>query len=210
MTQMAKHEELPIPIHNTLDAVYGDSSQLDEAQLRFHQLKSKFQQVGHPPHLFARSSGRVNLIGEHIDYERYSMLPMAIRQDTVVAIRKHDDGDAAKVLRIANVNDKYQICTYPADPTQEIDLKNHIGALFHLWLTKPYAADSTPGQDDCADEKPSVKIPEIAGKVESGIRSPGLQCMSPDYDTKEIKNIYVDWIKQVFHLSGVIVTIFVT
>nr|XP_028964474.1 galactokinase-like isoform X4 [Malus domestica] len=138
MTQMAKHEELPIPIHNTLDAVYGDSSQLDEAQLRFHQLKSKFQQVGHPPHLFARSSGRVNLIGEHIDYERYSMLPMAIRQDTVVAIRKHDDGDAAKVLRIANVNDKYQICTYPADPTQEIDLKNHIGALFHLWKVMVY------------------------------------------------------------------------
>ncbi|KAM0984737.1 hypothetical protein ACFX2I_012022 [Malus domestica] len=126
MVQMAKHEELPIPIHDTLDAVYGNSSQLDEAQLRFNRLKSKFQQVfGHPPQLFARSPGRVNLVGEHIDYEGYSVLPMAIRQDTIVAIRKHDDGDAEKVLRIANVNDKYQICTYPADPTQEIDLKNH-------------------------------------------------------------------------------------
>ncbi|KAM1723392.1 hypothetical protein COP2_022277 [Malus domestica] len=125
MAQMANHEELPIPIHDTLDAVYGDSSQLDEARLRFHRLKSKFQQVfGHPPQLFARSPGRVNLIGEHIDYEGYSVLPMAIRQDTIVAIRKRDDGDTEKVLRIANVNDKYQICTYPADPTQEIDLKN--------------------------------------------------------------------------------------
>lgn len=64
--------------------------------------------------------------------------------------------------------------------------------LFLSQLTKPYAADSTPGHDDCADEKPSVKLPEIAGKVQSGIRSPGLRCMSPDYDTKEIKNIYVD------------------
>lgn len=61
-------------------------------------------------------AGRVNLIGEHIDYEGYSVLPMAIRQDTVVAIRKRDDGE--KLLRIANVNDKYPMCTYPADPDQ--------------------------------------------------------------------------------------------
>lgn len=61
-------------------------------------------------------AGRVNLIGEHIDYEGYSVLPMAIRQDTIVAIRKND---AEKVLKIANVNgEKYSLCTYPADPLQ--------------------------------------------------------------------------------------------
>lgn len=61
-------------------------------------------------------AGRVNLIGEHIDYEGYSVLPMAIRQDTIVAIRKNE---GQKVLRIANVNDqKYALCTYPADPNQ--------------------------------------------------------------------------------------------
>lgn len=59
--------------------------------------------------------GRVNLIGEHIDYEGYSVLPMAIRQDTIIAIRKCED---QKQLRIANVNDKYTMCTYPADPDQ--------------------------------------------------------------------------------------------
>lgn len=63
------------------------------------------------------STGRVNLIGEHIDYEGYSVLPMAIRQDTIIAIRKNVGG-SEKVLRIANVNDKYQLCTYPADPEQ--------------------------------------------------------------------------------------------
>jgi galactokinase len=57
----------------------------------------------------------VNLIGEHIDYEGYSVLPMAIRQDTIIAIRKNE---SEKVLRIANVNDKYSMCTYPADPLQ--------------------------------------------------------------------------------------------
>ena len=68
---------------------------------------------------YGKFIGRVNLIGEHIDYEGYSVLPMAIRQDTIVAIRRHDDdGESEKLLRIANVNDKYQMCTYPADPNQ--------------------------------------------------------------------------------------------
>ena len=57
----------------------------------------------------------MNLIGEHIDYEGYSVLPMAIRQDTIIAIRKNN---AEKVLRIANVNGKYTQCDYPADPNQ--------------------------------------------------------------------------------------------
>ncbi|KAI5579480.1 hypothetical protein POPTR_008G102800v4 [Populus trichocarpa] len=120
---MAKHEETPIPCFSSLEAVYGDGSQLEEAKLRFDHLNSKFLQVfGHPPDVFARSPGRVNLIGEHIDYEGYSVLPMAIRQDTVIAIRKNH---VQKVLRIANVNDKYTECTYPVDPNQAIDLKNH-------------------------------------------------------------------------------------
>ncbi|KAF4403443.1 hypothetical protein G4B88_008089 [Cannabis sativa] len=123
---MAKHEELPIPVYSSLEPVYGDGSQLEEAQLRFDQFKAKFLEIfGHPPHVFARSPGRVNLIGEHIDYEGYSVLPMAIRQDTIIAIRRRDASDTEKILRIANVNDKYQLCTYPADPNQEIDLKNH-------------------------------------------------------------------------------------
>ncbi|KAI4338565.1 hypothetical protein MLD38_023609 [Melastoma candidum] len=123
---MAKHEELPIPVFSSLEPVYGDGSQLEEAQLRFDRLKAKFQQFfGHAPDLFARSPGRVNLIGEHIDYEGYSVLPMAIRQDTIVAIRKRDVGEGDNVLRIANVNEKYSTCTYPANPEQDIDLKNH-------------------------------------------------------------------------------------
>ncbi|CAA0824122.1 Galactokinase [Striga hermonthica] len=121
---MARHEELPVPVFKSLEPVYGTGSQLEEAELRFNRLRSKFvEYFGHAPDIFARSPGRVNLIGEHIDYEGYSVLPMAIRQDTIVAIRKVK-GD--KVLKIANVDsEKYSLCTYPADPDQEIDLKNH-------------------------------------------------------------------------------------
>lgn len=62
------------------------------------------------------------MIGEHIDYEGYSVLPMAIRQDTIVAIRKNE---SEKLLRIANVNEsKYTMCTYPVDPVQVHLFKN--------------------------------------------------------------------------------------
>ncbi|XP_076922357.1 galactokinase-like [Bidens hawaiensis] len=124
---MAKnHEDLPVPVYSKLEEVYGDGSQLEEAQLRISVLNSKFQHLfGHLPQIYARAPGRVNLIGEHIDYEGYSVLPMAIRQDTIVAIRKRDTAESEKLLTIANVNDKYTVCTYPVDPDQEIDLKNH-------------------------------------------------------------------------------------
>ncbi|KAI3709529.1 hypothetical protein L2E82_39291 [Cichorium intybus] len=70
--------------------------------------------------------GRQNLIGVHIHYEGYSVLPMAIGQDTIVAIQKHDAGESEKLLRIANVIDKYTMCTYPVYPNQEIDLSSRI------------------------------------------------------------------------------------
>lgn len=55
---MAKHEELPIPVLSSLKSVYGEGSQLEEAQLRFDKVESKFLEVfGHVPDVYARSPG---------------------------------------------------------------------------------------------------------------------------------------------------------
>eukprot|EP01091_Cochliopodium_minus_P006093 TRINITY_DN15973_c0_g1_i1.p1 TRINITY_DN15973_c0_g1~~TRINITY_DN15973_c0_g1_i1.p1 ORF type:complete len:469 (-),score=114.37 TRINITY_DN15973_c0_g1_i1:40-1362(-) len=50
-------------------------------------MRKRFQEIyGYPPTFFVRSPGRVNLIGEHVDYSDYPVLPMAIEQDTVIAV----------------------------------------------------------------------------------------------------------------------------
>ena len=60
---MAKQEEVSVPIFSSLEPVYGEGSQLDEAKTRFDVLKSKFNQVfDASPQLFARSPGNNEIL----------------------------------------------------------------------------------------------------------------------------------------------------
>jgi len=70
-------------------------------QSRLEQLKTSFENTyGHPPDAIVRAPGRVNLIGEHIDYEGFSVLPMAIEQDILIAISPNQ----LKKLVISNID----------------------------------------------------------------------------------------------------------
>ena len=62
-----------IPVFGNVKDVYGpETSDVEE---RYAKLAAAFTQThGEKPDLLARSPGRVNLIGEHIDYEGYSCL----------------------------------------------------------------------------------------------------------------------------------------
>lgn len=96
----------------------------EEAIARLRNIYDEFQKgFNAPPKVFARAPGRVNLIGEHIDYEGYGVLPMAIVLDTVVAIRQNPD---RQVITLRNTNsDAYGELTFPICPDQTVDPDKH-------------------------------------------------------------------------------------
>eukprot|EP00798_Chlamydomonas_sp_ICE-L_P022440 gene22440-29553_t len=118
-----------VPEYTNLDSSYEQPAAVAD---RFSQLRDAFtKRFGDAPELISRAPGRVNLIGEHIDYEGYGVLPMAIKQDTVVAIRK-----GGTKLTISNMSDEYPVVEYDTDPKQEVDLSNRTWATYFLCAYK--------------------------------------------------------------------------
>ena len=56
------------------------------------------------PTLLARAPGRVNLIGEHTDYNGLSVFPMAIQRDVAYLVRPRTDG----IVRLVNLEPRYE------------------------------------------------------------------------------------------------------
>lgn len=76
------------------------------SSVRYNNLIQKFTELyGRKPDFVARSPGRVNLIGEHIDYCGFGVMPMAIERDCLIAVATTDQDTK---VRIANVNPKYE------------------------------------------------------------------------------------------------------
>jgi galactokinase len=69
--------------------------------------KKFLETFGEEPDLVAAAPGRVNLIGEHIDYSEGFVLPFAIKDRTYAAVRKRDDS----MVRIASAQRRNKIVT---------------------------------------------------------------------------------------------------
>ena len=98
----------PVPVIRDIDDLYPHDA-LQYQTERFKRLKRRFAELygGKAPLFIARSPGRVNLIGDHIDYSLYEVLPMAIAADILIAVsplpQATNSEDDAKVL-VANLN----------------------------------------------------------------------------------------------------------
>jgi galactokinase len=69
------------------------SQQLEEATAVRTRVRREFEErFGAPPAHVARAPGRVNLIGDHTDYNDGFVLPMAIDRAVWIAFRPRDDG----------------------------------------------------------------------------------------------------------------------
>lgn len=85
------------------------------------KLRSKFQETyNREPRIF-RAPGRVNLIGEHVDYNDGFVLPMAIDREAVVAAAPRRDS-------------LFKIYALDVDETKEFDLNDEPQRMRGIWL----------------------------------------------------------------------------
>lgn len=91
------------------------------ANERLQNLKNTFEtKYGVSPLFYACAPGRVNLIGEHIDYCGYSVLPMAIEPNILAAVAVNSSG----TITLANTNPQYKDFTVSCSEDIAIDREN--------------------------------------------------------------------------------------
>ncbi|KAL7266482.1 galactokinase [Rhizina undulata] len=93
-----------VPEVLTVEEIYPAALKHGQTQ-RWEHLLAKFQErYGHRAEFVSRSPGRVNIIGEHIDYMLFAVLPMAVTADMLLAVRVTPENNT---IKIANVLDRF-------------------------------------------------------------------------------------------------------
>ncbi|EPP4296872.1 galactokinase [Vibrio navarrensis] len=120
-------------------------------------VKTAFEQVlGYAPSHIIQAPGRVNLIGEHTDYNDGFVLPCAINYQTVVAAAKREDN----IVRVVSVD--YSNAVDEFDITQAITFQqdkmwaNYIRGVVKCLLARGYSFTG-------ADISVSGNVPQGAG-----------------------------------------------
>ncbi|KAI0193172.1 galactokinase [Astrocystis sublimbata] len=160
----------PVPSVAALHDIYTEQA-LGDQGVRWNGLLEKFQsRYGSPAQFVARSPGRVNIIGEHIDYSLYPCLPMAITPDVIIAVSTDvaPAVDGTYRIRIANVDEQ-------SYATREFDIPHaevEIDATRHEWTN--YFKSGLRGALELlrkkhgADFKPSGMQVLVDGTVPAG------------------------------------------
>jgi len=117
-----------------------------------HQLAAKFQEIfGKAPEIIASAPGRVNLIGEHVDFLDGFVLPFAISNATTVAIARNNENK----IRCASSQKKGAVST--------IDCANIAPKSGEAWTRYPIGVLWSLGIDSGLDVLVDGQVPLGAG-----------------------------------------------
>ncbi|PLW19191.1 hypothetical protein PCANC_09986 [Puccinia coronata f. sp. avenae] len=159
-------EEPLVLLTSVLDQVYTPSS-LQNQSTRWGSLISTFRNTyAHPPHFITRAPGRVNIIGEHIDYSRFSVLPSAIEPDLLIAASAEyspdpKPSDPSVQVRAINVNPSYPEVSFQYQPHTKIFIGNggwsdYLKSAFNTCLSHLIKCASSSDADADADADANV------------------------------------------------------
>jgi hypothetical protein len=121
-TPEVAEERTFVPVVEQLKDIYNENKSYDLSIKGFHEprytrITERFKEkYGMLPEFFVRAPGRVNIIGEHIDYCGYSVLPAAIEQDFIMAYSKTTDN---KIVVNNYDKDLYPELELSTDPFQK-------------------------------------------------------------------------------------------
>jgi galactokinase len=87
------------------------------------------QQFDEAPSFVIASPGRINLIGEHVDYNHGFVLPAAINKDMFVAVSKRSDHQI--VLHAADIQQNYQTSLDNALQRSNLNWPNYVLGIAH-------------------------------------------------------------------------------
>ena len=101
-----------------------------------NSISSQFEKVfGHSPDICASAPGRVNLIGEHIDYSEGFVLPFAINDCTDVAISKTNE-NVIKIASVQRDSEVISIALSDISPDLKGDWERYVlGVIWSLGIT---------------------------------------------------------------------------
>ncbi len=104
-----------------IETVYG-SERSSSQRVRYKRLVATFRQLYGPgPVRVFRAPGRVNLIGEHTDYNHGYVMPVALDRDTLVAARVRED----HLVRLHNMEPDFEPVTFSIETTIPPAPKGH-------------------------------------------------------------------------------------
>jgi galactokinase len=100
-----------VSIYRTLERIYGDAAEAQQARYTA-ALESFAHTCGPGPvHIF-RAPGRVNLIGEHTDYNHGFVLPVTLDRDVLLLARPRSD----PVVHLRNAEPEFAPRTFTVGP----------------------------------------------------------------------------------------------